>query len=749
MIADRTLTVSLLPTAKTSQATRAPLTALELCAALTRYDVRAEKDGPAWSPILWRGDRRAASGAESVCALVYDLDHAEPHELDALDAALDRAGCLYALHETYTAGRVRLVLPLSRDLSPAEYPREWQAARVALGIPGVDESGADLARLFYLPTCPVGEERAAVTGGSSLYQPQGAAPEKREVSQPIESAPRENPPAEHSAKNFCPIDLEPIRAAVSTLPTTRRRLLLDALSYRLTLRKGERENQLHALVSSLTDKLPPQYAATETQAWNVIREIFGAVVARMEEVEDEGEDYYMAKVRSSFERSYAYRQQKEARARQAEEFFRPDPNSPDAWRSKLLTNPTKEGTPASIAQCTANVDTILEHHPDFAGFIRFNGLSRRVEVTGGVLAVHSRETMAQNLSYWLQRSEFQLKVSAMDCGAALLAVAKRHEYNPVSDYLHGLRWDGVPRVAQVLTRWCEAVGNKEFIEDITRKFFVSAAARALEPGCKVDTVLVLQGTQGTGKTSFVEVLAGDWYTTVHSKIDDKDTRMQATGAWFVELSELATAARSTIEQLRGFLTQRSDDIRVPYAATIENYPRRCVFVGTTNSDQPLIDQDGNRRYWVVACGRINIPEIQANRDQLWAEAVELYREHQQQMQEGRYEEELTARWWLTPAEQKRADAENGVFLAEDPFDDAIKAWLAKPGEKPEWVTVNHLAQVALHMTAESLVRDHTILSRLGKTMKALNWERQRRGNDTRGRYWAYRVPKRVDEGGPT
>ena len=139
---DRAVTVSLLPTARTSHAQRATLPLSELLSALTTdYQARAEKDGGAWSPILWADDERDSEGAESVCALVYDLDDATPELLQSLGLRLDAKGWIHAIHETYTAGRYRLIVPLARDVTPEEYAIAWRGCADQLAIPGLDETG--------------------------------------------------------------------------------------------------------------------------------------------------------------------------------------------------------------------------------------------------------------------------------------------------------------------------------------------------------------------------------------------------------------------------------------------------------------------------------------------------------------------------------------------------------------------------------------------------------------------------------
>jgi len=227
---------------------------------------------------------------------------------------------------------------------------------------------------------------------------------------------------------------------------------------------------------------------------------------------------------------------------------------------------------------------------------------------------------------------------------------------------------------------------------------------------------------------------------VGNKIIDKDTQMQATEAWFVELSELASVSKSTLHSLRGYLTKRVDQIRVPYAESHEDYERRCVFVGTTNEDQPLIDPDGNRRYWVVACGEVNIAALAAERDQVWAEAVHLFRLHEEEKAAGVAERDMQYRWWLTRDEQDISDMENEVFQQENPIEDDIKLWLTSPKKKPEFVTATQVAKLALHITTERMTENPGIAQLVGKTLINMGWQRVRKGTDPK-RYWAFKVPE--------
>lgn len=749
----QSLTISLLSSERTASADRVTLTVRELCESLCEYQERESKSGGAWSPILWADDTRASERAESVSCLVYDLDSATPAELESLGVRLDATGWIHAIHETYTAGRFRLVLPLACPLAPAAYGSTWERVRQELAVPGVDETGRDLARLFFLPAKPSNSERLAGYDGYALldaarydtYVAVGKPSESQRSPSPS-AAEKADFRSENASENFlplpdAPVDLESMRLAVkaSSLATEVRRGLLDAIDQRLVLKKGERENQLHRLTCGMVSAFPEGTSKDAAEA--AVEAVFTSLVERMERDDNETTEYFLSRVGSSFDRAWEHREERLARRRAvreaAEKFLKPAEGDPEAWRGRLLQQSTKEGP--RVKACTSNLDLILENDDAFKGHLAFNELTRVMEFYGGALAASNLSTVGLELSNWLQTSAYGLDMSETICGRALLLSARRHAKNPVAEYLEGLVWDGVPRIHKVLTDMCGAEGNKGYVQDVTRKFFISAAARGLEPGCKVDTVLVLQGPQGTRKTSLVECLAGDWYTTVSGKTDDKDTRMQATSAWFVELSELASMAKGTVESLRGFITQRLDHIRLPYAAAHEEFARRCVFVGTTNSEQPLIDQEGNRRFWVVTCGRIDIQAIEKVRDQLWAEAVWSFRQWQQERANGVGEEDMKFRWWLLPHEQDIANEENSIYQAENPMESDIALWLAqqdKPLHEINPMTVTEVAKKCLGMTSEMLARDVTLIQRVGRTLGQLGWVKVRIRRNGK-RTWAY------------
>jgi putative DNA primase/helicase len=228
------------------------------------------------------------------------------------------------------------------------------------------------------------------------------------------------------------------------------------------------------------------------------------------------------------------------------------------------------------------------------------------------------------LAKWLEDRDI---LTAAKLPSAIEAVAREHPVHPVREYLKALRHDGRPRLDTWLTKYLGAAAAEPYLRAVGRKFLVSAVARIFEPGCQVDHTLVLEGPQGSGKTTVTKVLAvrDEWHLAELHEMTGEEAARRLAGKWIVELAELAALRRTDIEKMKSFLTRTHDDIRAPYQRRYEQAPRQAVFCGSTNERCYLRDSSGNRRFWPVACGRIDLEGLRRDRDHLWAEAVALYR----------------------------------------------------------------------------------------------------------------------------
>lgn len=325
--------------------------------------------------------------------------------------------------------------------------------------------------------------------------------------------------------------------------------------------------------------------------------------------------------------------------------------STGAWREELFV--TKTG---AVRNTFANLCTILRRAPEYAT-LRYNAMARTPELRGERVS----DAVLGAIREQIERT-YGFGPGADAVVAALVTVSAERSYHPVAEYLQGLTWDGVARLDTVASRILGAA-PAAITATMVRAWFLSAAARALTPGCKVDTALVLVGGQGAGKSTFFRVLAGQWFGDTAVDLESKDAMAQLASTWIYELGELDhVTSRAHAGKLKAFVTSPVDTYRPPYGRSVEVIPRGNVIVGSTNEDAFLVDPTGDRRFWCVRVGRVDLAALAAERDQLWAEA--------------RAALEAGEGWWLSrEAEAARNDAAE-EHRVTDPWEEVVGEWLA-------------------------------------------------------------------------
>jgi predicted P-loop ATPase len=322
----------------------------------------------------------------------------------------------------------------------------------------------------------------------------------------------------------------------------------------------------------------------------------------------------------------------------------------------------------------ANAITALQTAAEWQSVLGFNEFTLQVVTRKSPpwpkpMAANWTDIDDIKLAEWLQHSG--VLVGKQIAADAAQAVATTNPFHPVKEYLEGLKWDGVERLKIWLCAYL-GVDDSAYTCAVGRCWMISAVARIYRPGCKADHTLVLEGPQGLLKSTALRTLAGDEYFTDHlSDLDNKDSRLELHGKWIIELAELASIRRGLVEKVKSFLSATSDYIRPPYGRRPVDLPRSNVFAATINDLTPFSDETGAKRFWPVRCGLIDIDDLKAARDQLWAEAVARYKKNE--------------KWWLDTNELNRLAAEAVEARYESGvWDDTILTWLKNPTQRSEW-----------------------------------------------------------------
>lgn len=383
------------------------------------------------------------------------------------------------------------------------------------------------------------------------------------------------------------------------------------------------------------------------------------------------------------------------------------------WQDELV-----RGEKGKILATLSNAILALEWAPEWTGVLGFNSFALQVELLrpppwegAPVKNARGREWGDNDdtqLIVWLESNG--VRISDTRATRAAAAVARGNDFNPLRLYLESLRWDGIARLDDWLTMYLGARGGDDYIRAVGARWMIGAVARAYQPGCKVDHVLILEGAQGLGKSTVFEILGAEFYSDDIAELGSKDAQLGVAGVWIVELAELDAMGRAEISKIKRFLSEKEDRFRPPYARHLVWVPRQCVFGGSINVNRYLKDETGGRRFWPVPCGPLlRLESLRRDRDQLWAEAVMLY-------QKG-------VCWWLdTPELVASAAEEQEERYQADPWEPVIDKWLE--ARLTDSVTTADVLAHAIEKRKGDWNRADEI--RVGVILGRLNWKVSKR-----------------------
>ena len=355
-----------------------------------------------------------------------------------------------------------------------------------------------------------------------------------------------------------------------------------------------------------------------------------------------------------------------------------------------------------IAKVPANLTKILRLDPHWGDRLSLDEMSRNILYDGEPQGPH----FVIDVQEWVQ-DIFHLDFKRTDIQAGLAAQAAQNMQHPVRRWLRQLEWDGVARIKHLASR-CLHI-DTQLAADYLTCTLIGAVRRVMEPGVKMDTITVLIGGQGNYKSTFWRVLAsGEWFNDSPVNPANKDGWMVIHSSWFTELAELDGITNvKTAESVKQFTSVCRDMFRPPYGASVEVFPRSCVLVGTANRDDLLIDPTGSRRFWPIKCGCISLAWLVENREQLWAEAVQM-------CDAGRPH-------WLDAKQEAKREEDSSNFHAESPLvEQAILVAKTLSSIKPDGFSMSELLEGMQVPVAQM----HSMMTRLGPELRHAKWEQR-------------------------
>jgi len=399
----------------------------------------------------------------------------------------------------------------------------------------------------------------------------------------------------------------------------------------------------------------------------------------------------------------------------------PSPAAAEAWKSKLLKKPR-----GGFEDCRENVALVLEHHPDLIGLVGYNEFSARIEKLrhppwqsdGGEWT----EADDLELSMWLASEAEVLFRSTTSIADGVQLIGNRNRFHPVRDWLESLQWDGIDRL-HIWLRDCLGVEDSDYSRLVGTLWLRQAVNRILNPGCKGDYVLILEGVQGLMKSSALRMLGGSWFSDAPLDLNSKDAFMSINGTWIYEIAELDAFNRSETTRIKAFLTQAQDRYRPPYGSRMVTQLRQTVFAATTNTYEYHKDPTGNRRFWSVLCTKVRLDVIAAVREQLFAQAVYEVKSGEQ-VYPTREQETL----YILPQQQMRE-----IF---DPWHEVIARWLDEPENRfQKRFTSAEILTGAIKMDISKIDGQRSATTRVGSIMMRLGWRKGREGSGLRLHYY--------------
>ncbi|HEK9985574.1 TPA: hypothetical protein TVN94_000012 [Streptococcus equi subsp. zooepidemicus] len=594
-----------------------------------------------------KGGSRKGENVECRSMLTLDVDQADIDFIDRFTMLCTFTCCLYTTHShTKEKPRLRIIVPLSRNITPEEYVAVSRYFASDWEIDMFDECSYRPQQLMYWPTTPSNGDFVFEKVSGTILNPDDILLAHPEWTDPtlLPTSSRESVARGISDKKQAdPLEKEGIVGAFNRafypINTVIEELLSDIYE------TSDMENRYRYFESQSQPGLlihEGKFAYSHHAKDPAYLKLLSAfdLVRIHKFYDDDPKKSFNAMSEFAITLDSVKLQIAEEKKKQAEDDFKSLDEEDGDWRLKLKLQPRSKILENSVW----NEMLILNNDPDFANF-GYNEMASRIQITGAVPWERPRDN-----KFWRDADTAQMKAlidvkyvtfSTRNHDVAFTKVADDRRFHPIRDYLNNLpEWDGVSRIDTILIDYFGAE-NTNYTREVSRKTLVAAVARIYKPGTKFDSVLILNGAQGIGKSTFFSKLAGDWFSDSLTLTDmkDKSGAEKLQGYWILELGELAGMKKADIESVKSFISRTDDEYRPSYGKTVESHPRQCIIVGSTNSETGFLrDITGNRRFWPVSVnGKSNKKSWQMTKDeveQIWAEAVHFYNKDEKLYLEG-------------------------------------------------------------------------------------------------------------------
>ena len=593
-----------------------------------------------------KGGRRKIDTVELRSMVALDGDRIDKTFLENYETSAPYTSVLYTTHSSTDENpRVRLIFPLTRDVTPEEFVAVSRYLAQMLGIDYFDECSYQPNQLMYWPSTP--------SNGSFVYKEvdkNWLNPDEILNAHPEWTDPTRLPTSSRESKANTvanqkvqdPLEKDGIVGLFNRVYFPISKAIEAFLSdvYEPT----ENENRYHLIESSsiagVEIKEEGKFVYSHHAKDPAYLKLCNAFdIVRIHKF---GDDDDKKSFRDMCEFAMQVDEVKVLAANErlalAEEDFSADG---DDWKTRLKYQPK-----ASLLENSVyNLNLILNNDPDFRNFA-YNELANRIQVTGSL-----PWERPEGNKFWRDADTAQLKsiidirylpFSSRNHDVAFTKIADDRRFHPIRNYLDSLPvWDGTKRVEDVFIKYLKA-DDTEYIRTVTRKTFAAAVARIYVPGIKFDCVPVLDGDQGIGKSTIVkDLVTADYYSETLSltDMDDKSGAEKLQGFWVVEIGELAGMRKADIEKVKAFLSTSDDKYRPSYGKVVESHPRQCIVIATVNGERGYLrDITGNRRFWIIKVHQKKQKKTwsftEKYRQQFWAEAKEIWKSGEKLYLEG-------------------------------------------------------------------------------------------------------------------